>query len=337
MEQKRIINTALVTIPYEGMHWERLAKALAPANIIHVDKDDRDSILRALKEADIAILEGDIDEQFLREGQKLKWIHCDQSGLNFSARPGIFERNIMLTGSAGRSAPVLAEHVFFLILSLVYDAHGLYEMQRRHIWRGIPGYENRRGLYSKTIGIIGLGYAGKEAARLAKSFYMNVLGYARSRREQNPEWFDEVFYADENDSIDELLRRSDFVVLTVRLTDETYHLINKEKFKIMKNTAYLVNISRGSVVDEEALAWALKENIIAGAGCDTFEYEPLSKDSPLWDLPNMVITPHCTPEMPDLAARSLDIICDNIERYRNGKPLRNQLTPRDVYTKTGPF
>lgn len=337
MGEKRVIKTALVTVPYKEWHWEKLAEALAPAKIIHVDKNDTAAISEALKEADVAILEGDITEQIINEGQNLKWIHCDHSGLNFSARPEIFERNIMLTGSAGRSAPVLAEHVFFLILSLIYDSHGLFEMQRKHVWRGIPGYENRRGLYSKTIGIIGLGFTGKEVAKRAKSFYMNVLGYARSCKEEIPEGVDEIFYADRGDSVDELLRRSDIVVLSVRLTNETYHLINRDKFKIMKNTAYLINISRGSVVDEDALAWALKENIIAGAGCDTFEYEPLPKESPLWDLPNMIITPHCTPEMPDLVARSLEIICDNINRYRSGEPLRNQLTSRDIYTKTKPF
>ena len=194
----------------------------------------------------------------------------------------------------------------------------------------------RSGLYSKTMGIIGMGFTGKEVAKRAKVFGMTVLGYDRSC-EGLPEGVDQMFCADSGDCADELLRRSDVVVLSVRLSDETYHLIDSRAFDLMKNTALLINMARGSVVDEAALAEALRKGRIAGAGCDTFEYEPLSADSPLWDLPNMVITPHCTPEMPDLRAQCLEIICDNIRRYRNGEPMRNQLDFRDVYTRTRPF
>lgn len=336
MEEKRDLNTVLVTVPYTGWHWEKLSGTLSPANILHVDKKDAAGISEALKEADAAILGGDLNDQILHEGVKLRWIHCDHAGLNFSARPEVFERGILLTGSAGRSGPVLAEHTFFLILSLIYDAHGLFEKQRQNIWRDIPGYDDRRGLYGKTIGIIGLGFTGKEVAKRAKSFYMNVIGYSRFCDEM-PEGVDKMYSADNGDSVEELLRQSDIVVLTVRLSDETYHLIDKHALSLMKNTAFLINMARGSVVDEAALAEALAKGTIAGAGSDTFEYEPLPQESPLWQLPNMVITPHCTPEMPDLVARSLDIICDNIELYRAGKPLRNQLGRRDVYTKTKPY
>lgn len=332
MERK--ISTVLTTVAYDGWHWDKLADALAPAEIIKVDKNDAEGISRALQKADVAILGSDLNDQILNEGKNLKWIHCDHAGLNFSARPEIFERGIMLSGSAGRSGPVLAEHTFFLALSLIYKIHEVSAQQKNHIWGGRM-YVESRGMYSKTMGIIGMGFTGKEVAKRAKVFGMNVLGYDRSC-DTLPEGVDEIFCADKGESVDELLKRSDIVVLSVRLSDETYHMIDEHAFKIMKPTALLINMARGSIVDEEALAKALESGEIAGAGCDTFEYEPLSEDSPLWDLENMVITPHCTPEMPDLVAQSLEIICDNINRYREGRPLRNQLADRDVYTKTRP-
>lgn len=331
---ERQIKTVLTTVNYEGWHWDKLAAALAPANIIRADKNDTKAISEALKEADAAILGGDISDQILNEGKNLKWIHCDHAGLNFSARPEIFQRGIMLTGSAGRSGPVLAEHTFFLVLSLIYKIHELSAQQKAHIWGGRM-YVESRGLYSKTMGIIGMGFTGREVAKRAKVFGMNVLGYDRNCGEI-PEGVDEMFCADKGERVDELLRRSDILVLSVRLSDETYHMIDGRAFEMMKPTSLLINMARGSVVDEAALAAALQTGQIGGAGCDTFEYEPLDSDSPLWDLPNMVITPHCTPEMPDLVAQSLEIICDNINRYREGRPMRNQLAKRDVYTKTRP-
>lgn len=331
---KREIKTVLATVDYEGDYWKHMVSALAPANVIKAEPDDTQKISEALKEADVAFLRADLNDQILEEGKNLKWIHCGHAGLNFSARPEVFERGIILTGAAGRSGPVLAEHTFFLILSLIYKIHELSYQQKNHIWGG-QMYVESRGLFSKTIGIIGMGYTGKEVAKRAKAFGMNVLGYTYTSADI-PEGVDEMFYADQGDTVEELLKRSDIVVLSVRLSDATYHMIDSHAFEMMKDTALLINIARGSVIDENALIEALKNGKIAGAGCDTFEYEPLAVDSPLWDLPNMVLTPHCTPEMPDLTAQCLDILCDNIQRYREGLAMKNQLCSRDVYTKTRP-
>lgn len=330
--ETREIQTALVTVSYSDLYMDKLRKTLYPAKIIQLDKGDKRGISEALREADVAILGSEADEQILREGMKLKWIHCDQAGLDSSARIEVFERGILLTGAAGRSGPTLAEHAFYFILSLTYDSKGLMKQQEQGIWGGIPGYGGKKGLYGKTIGIIGMGNTGREVAKRAKAFGMNVLGYSRSSHGV-PDCVDEMFCTDQRDSLDEVLRRSDYIVLAVRLTDETHHMINQHTFEIMKKEAYLINMSRGSVIDEEALVQALLNREIAGAGCDTFTEEPLPVDNPLWKLDNIMITPHCTPGMPDTIARSLEIICSNIEHYRQGKPLLNQLNSRDVYTK----
>jgi phosphoglycerate dehydrogenase-like enzyme len=330
MTETREIKKVLATVNFSGWHWDKLAEALAPATIIQLKHSDTMAVLEAIKDVDVAILGGNISDAMLKAAGNLKWVHCDMAGVNDSAKPEIFERGIFLTPSAGRSAPVLAEHTFFLMLSLIYDSRNLEQQQRDHNWNNL--YRERRGLYTKTIGIAGLGYTGKALAVRAKAFGMTVLGYDRISEPAIPEGVDKAWYADNGDSIDTLLKESDIVALAVRLCDETYHMINEKTLKLMKPTAYLVNMARGAVVDEKALYDALVNKTIAMAASDVFETEPLPKESPLWDLPNFVITPHCTPEVPDLHASSLGIICENIALYRQGKTLRGVLTDRDIYT-----
>jgi phosphoglycerate dehydrogenase-like enzyme len=331
---KQTIKKAFSTEPYTDWHWDKLVNAFGPAvEIVRAGHSDIPAVKKGIADADVAILAGDISREVLAAAQNLKWVHCDHAGVNNSAHPEIFERGIFLTSSSGRSAPVLAEHIFFLMLSLVYDSRTLEKQQREHNWNNL--YRQRRGLFTKTLGIIGMGYTGKALAVRAKAFGMKVLGYGRKPENggKAPEGVDRIWYADEGGTIDALLKESDIVVLTIRLSDETYHLIDERALSLMKNTAYLVNMARGAVVDEAALHKALLDKTIAMAASDVFETEPLPKTSPLWDLPNFVITPHCTPEVPDLSLNGLEIICENIRRYREGVPLVNCLAARDVYTK----
>ena len=330
MAETREIKKVLATVNFSGWNWDKLAEALAPATVVHLKHSDTEAILEAVKDADVAILGGNISNAMLKAARNLKWVHCDMAGVNDSAKPEIFERGIFLTPSAGRSAPVLAEHAFFLMLSLVYDSRNLDAQQRSHTWNNL--YRDRRGLYTKTLGILGLGYTGKALAARAKAFGMTVLGYERDSI-PIPEGVDKIWYADKGDTIDPLLKESDFVVLAQRLCDETFHSMNERTLALMKPASYLINMARGAIADEKAVYNALVHKTIAGFGSDVFETEPLSADSPLWDLPNVVITPHCTPEVPDLHASSLGIICENIKLYREGKTLRAVLTVRDVYTK----
>ncbi|MDR0463853.1 MAG: D-2-hydroxyacid dehydrogenase [Treponema sp.] len=328
---EREIKKVFTSLPHSGRHWDILIEALGPqTEIARASHDDTANVKKGIKDADTAILAGDVSREVLDASLCLKWVHCDHSGVNNSAHPEIFQRGIFLTSSAGRSASVLAEHIFFLMLSLIYNSRLLEQQQRDHNWNNL--YRESRGLCSKTIGIIGMGHTGKALASRAKTFGMNVLGYARGRQPVPP-GADRMWFADNGDTIDALLMESDIVVLTVRLCDETYHLIDERALSIMKRSAYLINMARGAVVDEDALYRALINKTIAMAASDVFTQEPLSKESPLWDLPNFVLTPHCTPEVPDLALSGLNIICENIRRYREGRELLNCLTARDVYTK----
>jgi phosphoglycerate dehydrogenase-like enzyme len=330
-DSARSISSVLATVRYSGRNLERLIECLAPAEVIHLAPEDDSGIREALSEVDVAVLAADLDERFF-EAPKLRWVHCDHAGLNGSARPEVFERGLLVTGSAGRAAPALAQHAFFLALSLVYDSSGLLEMQRRHVWRGLADYSDRRGLWGKTIGVVGFGSTGTEVAALAHAFGMRVLGYRKTRDKPEP-FVERMYAADAGEGVEELLGQSDVVVLCIRLTDGTYHLIGERELRLMKPSAYLINLARGPVVDEAALVVALRAGTIAGAGLDVFEREPLPVDAPIWDAPHTVITPHVTAEMPDLAARSLDIIEENVRRYRADEPLLNLLAPEDVYTR----
>jgi phosphoglycerate dehydrogenase-like enzyme len=325
------IKKVFTSEPYTDWHWDKLIEALGPAvKIKKAPHGDIPAVKEGIQDADVAIMAGDISLEVLNAAKELKWVHCDHAGANNSAHPEIFQRGIFLTASAGRSAPVLAEHIFYLLLSLIYNSRAVEQQQREHRWNKL--YQDSRGLYAKTMGIIGLGHTGRALALRAKAFEMNVVGYDREAFEVPP-GIDKAYFAGKGQNVEALLKECDVVVLTIRLSDETFHLINERTLNLMKPGALLVNLSRGSVVDETALYQALANGTIAGAASDVFETEPLQKESPLWDLPNFVITPHCTPEVPDLALSGLNIICDNIQRYREGRPLRNLLDARDVYTK----
>ena len=324
------LQSVLITLPMPEPYLSTLLQRLYPAAVYLCRNSDEKEIKKALETADAAILNGDITD-LIMTGEKLRWIHCDHSGLTRSARPDVFRRGIAVTGSAGRSAPTLAEHAILFMLALTYDLHGLYELQKKHQWGGLPGYDNRRGLIGKTVGIIGLGHTGKELAVRCKAFGMRVLGYRR--RAETAECVDRLYARDRGDTFEPLLRESDYLVLATQLSDETYHMINADAFQKMKPSAYLINMCRGSVVDERALTAALNGGIIAGAGVDTTEVEPLPADSPLWDARNLMLTPHNTPTVPNRWERSCFIICENVARFREGRALLNQLTPQDVYTR----
>ncbi|MFD0899311.1 NAD(P)-dependent oxidoreductase [Actinomadura sediminis] len=182
----RGIRSVLSTVMFEPDQMQRLREAFAPAEFVHVTPWDDAGIARALEHADVAVIGGDLDERYLA-APRLAWVHCDHSGLNRSARPELFERGLIVTGSAGRSAPALAQHGFYFALALNFDARGLFEMQDAHLWRYIDGYEKKLALWGKTLGIVGFGHTAREMARLGKAFGMRVIVYRRRPAEEAPD------------------------------------------------------------------------------------------------------------------------------------------------------
>lgn len=251
----------------------------------------------------------------LAASPKIRWQHTPSSGVNHILTPIFLEHDILLTNGSGVHAIPIAEFVITFLLYHAKNVHKLHSLQADHHW--IKWLELEE-LYNKTLLIIGTGNIGQEIAIRAKAFGMNVFG---SRRHPEPlPNFDKIVGADEWRS---LLPEADYVVIATPLTPQTRGLIDAEALRLMRPSAYLINIARGAIVDENALLTALREGWIAGAGLDTFAVEPLPPESPFWSLPNVFITPHCSGLTPQLYDRIVALFLDNLTRYRKGLPLRN--------------
>lgn len=230
------IHSALVTAILKPENKQRLQEALAPAQVHFLAPNDFEGISRVIDRVDVAITNGDANDQIL-SGKNLRWIHCCHAGLDKTVRPDIFQRDIILTGSSGRSAPALAEHAFMFMLALTYDVTMLQRAKDNKHWAARESF-GKSSLYSKTVGIIGLGKTGEEIAKRAKAFSMKVLAWRR--KDTCPEYVDRLYAADKGEGIDELLRESDYAVLCCELNDETWHLINGSTLSLMKPKAFLI-------------------------------------------------------------------------------------------------
>ncbi len=243
-------------LPFDASQWERFTAAIAPDRLILVSSGDKPGIDQALQQAEIAILTGDLDQRHI-DAPKLRWVHCDHAGLTKSARPAVFEKNMIVTGSAGRSGPALAEHAMMFMLMLCSNYPAFYEAQKQKRWRGVPGTENLRALYGRTIGILGMGHTGVELASRAKAFGMRVLGYRR-RDAPLPAGVDRMYCTARGETIYPILDQCDILALVLNLSDATHHLIGREELARMKPSAIIVNLARGGLIDEAALIDALE-------------------------------------------------------------------------------
>lgn len=299
--------------------------------IIQAHKDHKNAILDYVKShnPDVAIIGHDIDDAILA-GHGMKWIHCTHAGIEKSASADVFDKGIVVTSSAGRNSAGLAEHAMFFILALAFDSNLIHDNQKSHKFSLGPKYKSRTAIYGKTVGIIGCGHNGTELAKRLKGFEVKVIGYDRTPRSDG--CFTEILSA-KPENLKKIASESDFLVLTVSLNDATFHMVNKELLSVMKPTSYLINIARGGLVDEKALVEALRHHRIAGAGLDTFETEPLGEDSPLWDMPEVICTPHTTPSVIDMEDKQWEYVFENVKAYKTGGEFINRITEGDMYTK----
>jgi phosphoglycerate dehydrogenase-like enzyme len=252
----------------------------------------------------------------------LRWIHTISAGVDHLLFPELRESEAILTNASGVFNVPIAETVMAYILAVVKRLPEFWAHQRERRWEKLPLRE-LRGL---TVGIVGLGDIGTEVARLCRAFGMHVLGLRR--RPAPSDLADEVLPPDR---LQDLLARSDFVVIAVPLTAETRGMIGRAELAAMKPDAWLVNISRGAIVDEEALVEALKEGRIGGACLDVFAEEPLPPESPLWDMPNVIITPHNSWSSPHIEEREIALFLENLRRYVAGEPLLNVVDKQAGY------
>ncbi|MEX1255858.1 MAG: D-2-hydroxyacid dehydrogenase [Dehalococcoidia bacterium] len=251
----------------------------------------------------------------------LRWFHSFAAGVDHPAFRALLERGVTVTNSPGGSSPAIAQYVIGMMLRVAKRMDAWAESQRDRRWAPIPTEE----LTGKTLGIIGVGHIGGEVARLAQAFGMRVVGCRRSQRR--------IRHVDEivpPERLRDLLTRADFVVLAVPLTAATEGLIGETELRAMRDDAWLINVSRGRVVDEAALVRALRDGVIGGACLDVFHQEPLPLESELWSLPNAIVTPHNSGWSPLNRDRVADIFLDNLRRYASRRPLRNVVRLADL-------
>jgi D-2-hydroxyacid dehydrogenase (NADP+) len=248
------------------------------------------------------------------------WVQSTSVGYDAFPLEGFRERGVRYTNAAGNYAPMVAEHVFALALDHSRRLAVLRAAQRAGEWDRSVGLELGDWL-GKRATVVGLGRIGEAVAERALAFDMTVHGTKR-----DPDAYEGCLPPERvhpPDALADLLPETDLLVLAVPLTDETRGLVDADALAVLLDSAFLVNVARGAVVDEAALVAALEAGDLAGAGLDTFETEPLPADSPLWDREDVLVTPHVAGRSDGFGRRFAALFCDNYDRRRAGEPLRN--------------
>ncbi len=311
-----------VLVTYRGLPERYIRQINDVSGRIEVEKvPDSGSILDAVR--DIEVIFGDFTKEMFLASKKLRWIQIISAGVDRYLFPEIVDSDVILTSTSGMHRIPMSELVLAMMLTLAKRLQRFVRLQSEGKWSRIDTEE----LAGKTVGIIGLGNVGMETAAKAKCFGMRVLALDVEPI-RRPTYVDEILRPEDMDYV---LRESDYHVLTVPLTEKTHHMIGERELKLMKPTAYIVNVARGAVINNEALLRALKEGWIAGAGLDVFEQEPLPQDSEFWKLYNVVITPHIGGSSRQYQKRSVKIFCENLRRYLEGRPLMNIVDKKAGY------
>jgi phosphoglycerate dehydrogenase-like enzyme len=274
---------------------------------------------RLLGEAEVML---DVDQpsapDIVRLAPRLRWIQSSSSGVgDWIRRLKLVETPIVVTNTAGMHARPLAEYAVFAMLYFARSWPRMAAEQRAHHWErcAIDTLEH------KTLGIIGLGRVGGMVAQLARPFGMRVIGIRRTVAEVHVD-VDAVFGPDQLHAV---LRQCDYVVLSVPSTPQTVGMLGARELACLRPSAVLINVARGSLVDEAALVDALRTGQLGGAALDVVSREPLPAGSPLWDMPNVLVTPHSMSTAVTENEWLTDLFCDNLRRYLRGEPLRNQV------------
>jgi phosphoglycerate dehydrogenase-like enzyme len=256
-------------------------------------------------------------EQLPALAPRVRWIQATSAGIGeLLARTGLDDTPILFTTAAGVHAGALAEFCVMAMLVFVKELTRLKADQAARRWERYCARELR----GMTLGIIGLGHVGREVARLGHALGMHVIGTKRTIAGQGVPHVDRVLPPDASG---EVIRESDVLVLIVPQTSQTRRLLGERELRSMKRGSILINIARGAIVDERALVSVLREGHLGGAALDVFEREPLPADSPLWELPNVIVSPHSASTVPAENARLTDLFCENLRRYLDRKPLIN--------------
>lgn len=317
---------------FEPSDREELHAALGPDALVLVSgRDALHEAMRAHPEADVLCTFFPSPDT-LDLLPNLRWLAMPSAGADHVMRAGLVRPGgpIVTTANGVHSVPI-GEFVFSMLLVWLRHWPQIVEAQRISTWPKRPEWQQLSGreLYGSTLLVVGFGAIGRYVARLGRGFGMHVI--ATHRTAQAGAGDHDAHELVPMSHLHDALARADFVVLAVPATPQTHQLIGAAELRAMKSTAFLVNIARGTVVDEAALIEALRSGEIGGAGLDVFEHEPLPSDSPLWTLPNVIIAPHISGSTDQYSRRFTDLFLDNLARYRTGQPLRNVVDPTRGY------
>jgi len=266
-----------------------------------------------------------LPQPLLTRAPRLKWVQTMSAGVDRFARMDIWLSPVIITGVSGIHATPIGEFALEMMLMFAKQASLCFQMKQKHEWkRFMPST-----LRGKTVGIVGLGNIGREIARLSKAFGMRVIANRRSPTKQKRARYVDMLYP--AGQLEQLLAESDFVVVATPLTPETRGLIGEKELRAMKPSAYIINIARGGIIDEEALIRVLDEKRIAGAGLDVVATEPLPPESRIWDFDNVILSPHVAGGMEDYMERATEVFCENLRCYLSGKKLLNVVDRKKGY------
>jgi phosphoglycerate dehydrogenase-like enzyme len=330
--------TPILSARYRARDLETIRAAAPGSRIVtigfdgHADGplDDVEVMLRGR-------LPAEMFDRILARAPALRWVHSATAGVERVLTPASRRRGLVITNARGVFSRPVAEYVMMMILAVSRRLPSLLELQAERTWQPLEARELR----DVTIGIVGLGSLGRAVGALGTAFGCRVVA-TRRRPEAGaaaPSGAGDEPYLGSlmldrvlpPEHLPELLAESDFVVLAAPLTPDTHDLIDDAALDLMKPGAWLINVARGELVDELALARAIRDGQIGGAVLDTFREEPLPPTSPLYDLPNVILTPHTSWSSARVLDRSVDLFCENLRRYAAGMPLVNVVDPEAGY------
>ena len=294
---------------------EKLRREFPQIEVVQVP--DFNALSNEIVDADILVGFSLRGEQFA-QAKKLRWIHSTAAAVHQLMSPELKASNVILTNASRVHAPVVAEHVIAVMLSLAKRLPSAMRFQERSKWAQNEIYkEHPQELAGNTLLLVGLGSIGREVLARAKALGMRVAA-VRQHPERGSDGADALFAARD---LSKALADADFIVLAAPLTASTEHLINAEALEGMKPNAFLINVSRGPLIDDAALIAALRSRQIAGAALDVFAEEPLPADSPYWSLDNCLITPHTAAVTAKLWERHYALLAENLRRFQTGESL----------------
>lgn len=311
--------TVVLCFPVEGHHVEQIRRVVPEYTVIPAEQSE---IGRTIFQADIFCghAKQPIDWPAVVKAGRLQWIQSSAAGLDHCLHPAVIESNVPVTSASGLFANQVAEQTFALLFGLIRTMPAFFRASLDRKYERLATDD----LHGKTIGIVGLGGNGLRIAELLAPFGNRIIATDYWPR-RKPSYIDQLWSADR---LPELLASSDVVILCIPLNEQTHHLIDAVMISHMKPGSYLINVARGPVVDEQALIDALASGHIKAAGLDVAEVEPLPKESPLWTMPRVMITPHVGAQSHRRVSDTVDFFCQNLQRFVANQPLRNLVDKR---------